>query len=214
MGTTSDILALAASQLQDISNRRWTVAASLVPYFNLGLLEILRVDPTAYVNEVDITLVAGAFQNLPADTIELIDVVCNKDSTGARGKAVTEIKKDFLDSVYPDWLSFPADKVVQYAVIDPRDPYAFAVFPPQPASTDQFLVVKTVAPPTPITDGTSDFPYDDSYKSPMVDYIVYRVLSEETTVQGALAKAKVFYGSFIQGITQREVTSKQVQTGE
>ncbi len=201
---TGEILGNAAQQLQDITGRRWGQNSVLVPYLNLAILEILNLKPEALAITTTITLVAGAVQGIATTDIALIDVVCNMASGDIRGRVITHLDKAQMDSVFPEWMvSYPlgtANLEVYHAVIDGRDPKKFYVFPPQPDPTSQNLEAIICTPPTEMSTVDDIFPLDDSYIPAAIDYVVYRALAEETTIQNALSKATMFYQKFLQDL--------------
>lgn len=208
MNATGMILTLAAQQLQDTTGQKWDISV-LVPYINLFLLEVMNLKPEAYATTQNITLIAGPIQSLPAGAINLIDVVCNMGVSGTvRGLEIQDILKDSMDDLVPGWMSYTASDVVQFVVIDPRNPKKFGVFPPQPATPAKIEAVLTIAP-TPITSQDGTFPFDDGYIPPAIDYVIFRALAEETSQPNAMAKSTLFFNSFLQKLGLRTNQEKQ-----
>lgn len=208
MTTINTVLTLASQQLQDAGTVRWTNTASLVPYANLGILEIITLKPDAYPTTQDVTLVAGPTQSIPTTAINLVDVVGNVIGGKLFG-AIISLNKQQMDLVLYNWTEFPPNAVVRYAMIDDRNPKIFYVFPPQPTGTATKARCVLTLPPTVITSTGATFPLDDSYQAALVDYIVYRCLVEETTVPNAVNKAQQFQNAFLRDLGMMENTEKQ-----
>jgi len=214
MNATGMILTLAANQLQDETGQNWDVSV-LVPYLNLFFLELTNLKPEAFADVQNITLVAGPVQTIPATAIALIDVICNMGTSGTtRGQEIKSVPKESMDDLVPGWMSFTADQTVLYVIIDPRTPKKFYVFPPQTGTPVKVEAVLTM-PPTPITSPDGTFPLDDSYVPAAVDYVIYRALSEETTIPNAQAKAVLYYNKFMQDLgLKTNVETKNEQKGK
>jgi hypothetical protein len=212
---TENVLYLAAREIQDVSGRRWDRLDVLLPYLNLGILEVINLKPDSFVVPKDLPLSEGAIQVLPIEVFELIDFVCNVGADGKIGGVITGIQKKSLDLTVPGWLSVTPDTEVIYGVVDRRDPKNYYIYPPQPASTTQLIRLKVTEQPgqvESIQQELKDLPFDASYQPALTDYIVYRVLSEETTIPNALAKSASFYNKFIQGLGIKTVGEKQSQS--
>lgn len=207
LSATQEILLLADNQLQDQTGVKWG-PDRLIPYLNLGILEIINLKPEAYPTTVPITLVAGPTQNLPAGAIGLIDVVCNLDATGVIPQSVIRsVDKTAMDHLIPGWMTFTATAVVSYAILDPRDPHKFYVFPPATGGNKVQAVIST--PPGALADSDSTFPLDDSYRPAAVDYLIYRALAEETSQPNALAKSKDFYQAFLRDLGVKSASEQK-----
>jgi len=212
---TETVLYLAAREIQDVTGRRWDKIDVLLPYMNEGILEIINLKPDAFVVTHDIALNEGPVQKFPDEMIQFIDFVCNVSDAGVIGLEIRGVIKEFLDQMVPGWMaSTPGDTVV-FGVVDRRDPKSFYIYPPQPAETTRLIRAKITKQPDQIETVQHeliDLPMDPSYQPALVDYITYRVLSEETTVPGAVAKGTTFYNKFLQDLGLKSQTDKQIQS--
>ena len=215
-GTTQAILSLVSRQLQDLTGKTWDQTTVLIPYMNLAIGAIINEKPEALPSTGNISLVAGAIQKLVAGSFFMIDVVCNMGADGnTQGKAVTSIKKEHMDSLYPGWLNHPADSEVTFVIEDDRDPKTFYIFPPQPDPPTQKLRVIAATTPDLITAVTDPFPLDDSYQEATLDYIIYRALKEETTIPNAQTKADSFFSKFMADLgLKTQAEKKSYSEGE
>jgi len=211
---TEQILLDAQQQLQDSLGVTYDYDA-LYPYLNLAIKEIVNLKPEAYAVTEDLTLAAGSIQSLGSTDIQLMDVVCNlgTGTTSVIGTTITPMKKGNIDRALPNWMTYTADAVVKHVITDERNPKTFYVFPPQPSSgTGKIQVVVSQAPDD-ITDISDEFPLDLSYVPAAVDYLVYRALSEETSIPNAQAKAMTFKNKFLEDLGLKSNQEKQTQSG-
>ena len=167
----------------------------MLPYLNLAMLEIVNLKSDAYTTTEITALAAGTSQTIPAGYFRLLGVLNNMGPGGLTpGNAVRFLNKAILDSQYPGWMTSPPSDQVTYIVRDPFDPTAFYVYPPN-SGLGHLQIVYSVPPPV-ITSILGTFPLDDSYIPACIDYIVYRCLAEQTTIQGALQKAQAYLQKF------------------
>ena len=195
VGTTEEILIDVEKQIQDVLGVAYPPDV-LLPYLNLAIAAIVRLDPSAYPVPTDFTLVAGAKQTVDESVIKIMDVVCNLISGTVVGSSVTMLLRKQIDMLVPSWQTFTANNTVLNVIMDESDPYAFYVFPPQPSSPTQKLRMIFSELPSLITDADGDFPLEASYKLCCINYVLYLVLREETTIPNALNKANMCLGQF------------------
>jgi hypothetical protein len=203
----STILALAARQLQDATNIAWDATNVLLPYYNLGVLEVCNLKPEAYPVTKTVVLVAGATQSLDDTAIELLDVVCNMGVDGATpGKNIRILSKEAVDLLLPDWQTYPPGSVVLFIMIDSRNPKYFYTIPP--------IAVATSLPQIKLIQAADESVLDDSYTPALVDYVVYRALAESTTIAGAMQKAGLYLSKFMQDLGLKTAIEKTVERKE
>jgi len=213
-GALGDLLLMVYEQLKDEFGVNWP-PSKLLPYLNYFVLETLNLKPEAYTEETTVSLVTGARQSLPAGTIALIDALYNITTVNTyevvTAPAITLINKKNLDFLFPGWLAADPDSSVSFVVKDDRNPNVFYTYPPQPASPGVIKLLLS-APPAEIDTDSTEIPFDDSYKPACVDYLLYRALIEETTIQGANAKALTFFNKFLQDLGLKSNTEKQTES--
>jgi len=204
---TTEIIVTVQRQLQDVTGVSYP-AEDLIPYMNLFFAELIGVVPSAYNVTEDIGLVAGAKQTLPEGTKKLLNVICNISGSVYVGPAPTILPRSTLDTLIPSWQLFTSSKTVLNVIRDEDDSYVFYTFPPQPVGTDQKLRVILSMLPTAIEDQSDDFPLEESYKLPCINYMLYLTLREETTIPNALNKAnmclEMFYKELGVEMTQQK----------
>lgn len=211
----SDIFALVKRQLQDLTGKIWDTTATMIPYFNLAIKEIVNTKPEAFTQIFTFPLAAGPRQSLPPGALFLVDVESILDVAGNPVSGVVLISKEVLDRLLPGWYSFvDTDDTVKYVIRDERNPLKFYAFPPPPGSTVQSAALVCACYPAEITADTDDFPLDNSYVPAAVDFITSMCLGEETTIPGAQAKAQMLTQRFYQKLgVKTQVKSKSDSEG-
>jgi hypothetical protein len=192
-----EIILNVQKQVQDVTGMVYT-PETLIPYINLAIVAMIKINPTIYPVMRVFELVEGPMQTLESYEIAILDVVCNMTTKTVVADSVTILDRKNLDQLIPSWQTFTANKVVKYVIKDDMNPYVFYVFPPQPPSTDQGLKMIFSEIPTQIVESDDAFPLDESYKLPCINYVLYLVLREETTIPNALNKANLCLGQFMQ----------------
>lgn len=184
--------------------------ADLVGWLNSGQREIVLLKPNAFASPVVETLQPGTVQTITG--LAFIRVSRNMWDANTAGAAVTPIAQELLDELYPGWHTSPPSLVIKNYMFDKRQPQTFLVFPPQTNPAGYAEVIQTPYP-TDVTIVSSVITGNilrDMYEGALIDYTVYRALSEETG-QADLATADKFYQRFINalgGKSQAEASSQ------
>jgi hypothetical protein len=171
----SDLLERASRLLNDEDRTRWT-SSELIEWINDGLYAICAADPSAYTDEVEVTLVAGVRQALPAGATRLISAEYNKSDYSV----VTPCDRGALDLAIPDWRSSDyANAHVSHVMYDAAaHPTEFLIYPAQPTSTTAKLVAVVAQNPPPAT-AASTLALDEKYREPLLNYMLYRAFSKD-----------------------------------
>lgn len=189
----SAIVGKVSMLLQDGTNIRWTTV-ELLDWLNDGQREVVMYKPNACVKNVDVVLVAGTKQSIPADGISLIDIPRN---TG--GHAIRVTNRQVLDAQIPDWhaTSRAANEIVHYCYT-PFDPRTFYVYPPALAATSVEVIY--AASPAAATIN-SVISIDDIYGTSLINYVAYRAYSKDAEYAENAKAAESYYNAFIKGIS-------------
>lgn len=192
----SDVLNRAAKTLLDHRFERWE-RPELIAWAADAALAIIERRPAAGTRTLTVTLQAGTLQVLPADCVQLMDVVRNVDASGAPGRIIRLTDRQSLDDENPDWHADPeADQVKQYTY-DERLPTEFFVYPPVIAGTKVQLSAACV--PAPVSEETDQLAINPIYRPAIVDYIVYRAMSKDDDAAN-IQKAAMHYSAFVDAI--------------
>jgi hypothetical protein len=198
-----EIIVSVQKQVQDITGTLYN-AEYVLPYANLAFIEMVKTDPASYPVTKVFELVAGTIQTLDTAEISILGVVCNMTNKVTESDTVVAMTREKIDQLIPTWHTFTANKVVKYVVLDKADQNHFHVFPPQPIHTDQGLKMIFSEIPPYVYESDDSFPFEASYKLPCINYILYLILREETTIPNALNKANMCLAQFFRqmGVTQ------------
>ena len=186
--------------LQDTTGVRWP-DSELLDWLNDGQREIVLYKPNAFIKNLAVRMAGGTKQSLPADGVQLIDVVRNMGTNGTTpGRAVRITMREVLDSQLPDWHSETPSSVVKHYVYSLFDPKNFYVYPPQPAAGQGYIELVYGASPTDTTLGGT-ITLDDIYQNVLVDYILYRAYSKDTEYAADQNRAAAHQNAYIAALT-------------
>lgn len=188
----SRIISQARILLKDAAAVRWT-DPELLGWLNGAQLQVVAVRPDANAKKVDLVLVAGVEQSIPAGGTRLLDVIRN-----AAGRAVTLIVRDQLSAFNPDWYTTAAATAVKHYLFDDSDPKSFEVYPPAIAGAT--LRVLYAAIPADCTALDSDIALDDIYEGPMIDWVCYRAWLKDGDATADASRAAGALGTFMQAL--------------
>lgn len=187
--------------LQDTTGVRWPSDTELLGWLNDGQREVMVFKPNANVKNVAVKLTTGTKQQLPADGVQLIDVVRNMGLDGnTPGRAIRIVMREVLDAQVPNWHSAtPAaeSKHYTYTLLDPK---TFYVYPPQPSSGQGYAELVYGATPVDATINGA-ITLDDIYQNVLVDYILYRAYSKDTEYAADQNRADKHQAAYIAALT-------------
>lgn len=198
--TAASIIAKAQTILQDSTGVRWP-DTELLGWLNDGQREIVLFKPNAFVKNTAVKLVGGTKQALPADGVQLLDVVRNMGTDGQTpGRAVRITMREVLDSQLPNWHIETATTEAQHYMYSFLDPKNYYVYPPQPTSGQGYVELIYAASPTEAAlNGTITL--DDIYQTVLVDYILYRAYSKDTEFSADQNRAAAHQSAYIAALT-------------
>ena len=198
--TVNSVIAKAQTILQDTTGIRWP-DAELLGWLNDGQREIVLYKPNAFVKNTPIKLVGGTKQTLPADGVQLVDVVRNMGLNGSTpGRAIRITMREILDSQVPNWHLATASSEVKHYMYTMLDPKTFYVYPPQPDTNQGYAELIYGAAPTEASLGGT-ITLDDIYQTILVDYILYRAYSKDTEYAADQNRAAAHQSAYIAALT-------------
>lgn len=173
------LVAEIAVELQDPDCVRWS-AGQIVGYLNDAQRFIVGKSASATAQEVEITLVEGARQEVPANARSLLDVIRNVDG---RQRAIRQVARGALDASAPNWAAGRGRHEVRHFITDARTPRLFDVYPPVAAGVKvlAMLCMEPVDLPAP-SGGTADtvtgnLMLNDEYREAVRHYALFRAWS-------------------------------------
>lgn len=181
--------------LQDPSNARWSLD-ELLSWLNEGQRVIVKNKPNAYSLTAALPLSSGTYQSMPADAIQLLDVIRNS-STSTR--IVRQTTREELDAINPSWHdpANAAEEVDHFTYTD-YEPLSFYVQPPNDGN-GQLEILYSAIPPE-VNDPIDTMSVPDFYRSALVDYVLYRCFLKDSEDAANRAMAETFYGQFMSGL--------------
>lgn len=212
MGTITARLVIEKAQiiLQDVTGVRWPAEDEMLGWLNDGQREIVGLKPNLYVKNLSFRLAPGTKQAMPADGIQLIDVVRNMGVDGSTpGRAIRIVMREILDAQVPNWHVATPSVDVKHYTYSPLDPKHFYVYPPQPpAQTGYAEIVYNASPPN--VAFNAPIAVDDTYQNVLIDYMLYRAYSKDTEYaadQNRAATHRNTYLSALLGVANSEATA-------
>lgn len=195
MFAASEVITRAGYLLNDIENITYTVD-ELVLWAYDGAAAILRARPPAGTETEEVTLSAGALQQLSGNAIQMLDIV-----RVVGGRPIERTSRHQLDAWEPDWYEEEQTSDLIHYTYDERKPTQFYVYPPAAAGTVvEALVVRL---PDPFT-AQANIPLGPEYIDPLTSYVVHRAISKDSEYADTQL-AVMFYQQFSQALgTQNE----------
>lgn len=206
-----DIMESASVLLLDEANTRWPLT-ELCKWINEGVKAIVLAKPSASSATIDITLVAGTLQKVPATgtptPLVLQNISANVRSLApnrALGRAITIVGRTILDAADPNWHDtryVPFKKDVRHYVYDEASPLEFFCYPGNNGDgTVQALVSTLPAPlaatgdPKLLASYAGDVGLPEPYSDPLLDYVLYRSQMKDD-LPGAAGRSAMHYQQF------------------
>lgn len=194
------VIGNARRLLLDTNNAtpRWSDAV-LLAILNEGQKALAMLNPEAVAKTGVHVLAAGTHQNIPADGMAFLALVRNIDSSGNPGRAITACAIDALSHSAPNWHNNGTSTTAWQFCVDPVNRRRFYVFPALAAGVSVEVAYAVNPADIPTLDDALTVP--DWYSAALVDYIIYRALSENDGDAPARERAQVHYVYFTNQVT-------------
>jgi len=201
--------------LNDTEGDTWA-QETLLDWANQGERDIVSLVPQANPVIESVQLSAGVKQTLPTGGIAFINVLRNMGTDGETpGRAITLTSLQALAVFAPNWSSETEVASIYNAMPDLKDPTTYHVSPPSDGTG--YVELEYAKTPTPI-DYDDEGSWKDSYLTikenyynALVNYILYRALSQDSGIQGTRQRALDAYGAFYRdlGLQPQQHTQQQ-----
>ncbi len=179
--TLRSVLENTVGMLENDDLATWTVV-DLVRYANDGQIDMCNRRPDLFSHYVDMPLVAGWRQRIPADGVKLLDVHAN--AVGSK-RACTLVQRSMLDAQLRGWRSLEPVLEVDHYLFDEREPARFDVFPPAAVGASLSLeyarrpaAMAVPAPDTPLSAVAGNVNVPDEMSVALQHYIAFRCYAE------------------------------------
>ena len=164
----------------------------------LKRMSVLRPDLFSFIGDIS-TIANTVLQSCPSDSLRLIEIFQIKN-----GDAVTEVSRDVLDQMYPNWVNEAAGTPVNF-MRHVRSPNKFFLYP-RPSAGVILVGEYAQVPPTYTLSQTIAL-LPDAYLPVAVDGVVFLAESVDNEHVNS-NRAKLFQDSFAQTLA----TGLQVRT--
>ena len=213
-----DIIERVEHVLQD-TNVRWP-RLELQNWINESYLNITLLRPDANAKTGTFTCAAGSRQVLTAQFasgLRLLDVTRNLAAASTK-KAVRLVSRAVLDDQRPTWHSETGNINIQHYMVDARQPKEFFVYPPATNAAQIEIVYADAPTPHALSEAALDpagsdttvINLDDTYTTPMIDWVLYRAYSKDAEYGANEQRAAAAYGAFNQVIGAKTQTDAAV----
>lgn len=182
----SAIISSVKTTIQDTTNVRWS-DAELLGYLNDGQRAIATRRPDSCSVIGNVTCVAGTKQALPDAATSVLRVLRNMGSGSTPGRAIRHVPLELLDANVPNWHAMTPVPEILHAVLDPRMPQNFYVYPPAAANT--VVEVLYAGPPADVPNTSTAISIDDVYATALKDYIAMRAYLKDQDLAGNAERA-------------------------
>lgn len=166
----SAVIDKARSTLLDETGVAWT-DSEVIGYLNLAIHAVCTAFPSAFTKLVSVQLDAGAFQALPDDGLEVLDVVQNVD-----GPAVRQVDRQLMSATDPQWMIATPTVFVREFMFELVDPRRFYVSPPN-TGAGSVMVLYAAAPPL-VSTLADVVPLVQTYIAPLYEHVLSTAFSK------------------------------------
>lgn len=203
--TPADIITEARVLVQDTRAPYRYSDTLMLGWVNQTLkrMSVLRPDLFSVIGDIP-TVANTVLQSCPSDSLRLVEIFQIKN-----GDAVTEVNRDVLDQMYPNWVNETAGTPVNF-MRHVRSPNKFFLYP-RP-SADVVLVGEYAQVPPAYTIAQTITSLPDAYLPVAVDGVVFLAESVDNEHVNS-GRAKLFQDSFAQtlatGLQVRSITDTE-----
>jgi hypothetical protein len=169
-----DFLEDVAVDLGDPNFDLWS-KGDLLGFLVDGLGEMILYTPDQFTNNVDVVLVDGAQQSMPANAVDLVTPVCNL-AAGIPTRAIRPVSLMALDRAAPSWRSETPSATTKGVAYDRANGGVFYVTPP--AIAGNTIRLGLLVQPVDL-EFHEDVPVDETYFGALKNYIYFRAFSRD-----------------------------------
>ena len=212
---------MAERKILDESNDDYS-EQNLVDLYNLAIKEIVNLVPSASSETRTWKLSATTKQMIPADGVNLVDVIMNMGANGqVPGAAIRETTLKIMKTLLPGWEADSPSAVTEHYLRIPESKTAFFVYP-KSDGTNWIMADVTVLPAPVLWDAGDVWKIavigiDDTYSHAIINGMVYIAYDDDSDMPGNTPRSQIYYTRFLQDLglrDQRMVTRKQRQVAQ
>ena len=206
--TVGHCIDMAERKILDESNDEYS-EQNLLDLYHTAIKEIVNLVPRSHTESRGWKLAPSTRQVIPADGVEIVDVVMNMGSDGATpAKGVRETTLDIMKALLPDWESDTATEIVEHWMRIPESKAEFMVYPRSTGNTHILARVTTI-PAQVLWDAGGNFklaiiPIDDTFTTAIINGMVYIAYDDDSDTPGNTPRSQMFYNRFLQDLGLRQ----------
>jgi hypothetical protein len=214
--TLIDVLSRVGLLFHDVAFERLPGGKTdYTAFVNDAIRQVVLVRPDANVVTSVVQLVPGTKQTLPASGVRLIDITRNMGADGTSpGAPITEVERSILDAMNYSWHSDVGETSIENYAFDVKNPRVFHVTPPVHSATAVNVEMSYSSIPTALVDDADDFPLDDIFFGPVVDFTLYRMNILDDASQASDFKAQHYLSNFYNALGLEFQGGQAVAPGE
>jgi hypothetical protein len=194
--TANDFIADAAELYGDVDYNRVSTT-TWIKYLNASIRALILVRPDAGATTENLQLAAGIKQDLPSDSLRLLDITRNMGTDGlTAGKIITPADRKHIDYANLLWPAATGDIAIDNFSYDKENPQIFYVSPPVSSTVNVYVEFQSSKLPTAVTGTGSATGVNDIFFEPLVQYMLYKAFSaddEDVEFQKAIVHMQNFF---------------------
>lgn len=219
-----DIIGRVEEVLQDQDATRWS-RLQKQDWLNECYDAIVALRPDANSQVGTLTCTAGVRQditNIDAEAVRVLDVVRNLAVSSNKGAVRLKTRAE-LDDLDPLWYSLTGTVDIEFFAFDPKLPKQILTYPPALITAQLEVIYQAaVSPKHALTEPQLDpagsqadvILLNDMYSPAIVDYVLHRCYSKDSTSNPAQAKAAQYLDSFITKLNAKTETDAVSAPGD
>lgn len=192
---------------------RWS-DDELIRWINDSRMAIITRKPSACSKIATVALAAGSHQAVPANGVQLLDIICNMGMDGASpGRSIRRTDRQNLDDDDLYWQSATQKVEISQFTYDDRTPKDYFVSPPAKVGTQ--IKISYAAIPDQVNTTGDALDVGLEVMDAVVNYVAFRAKSKDSEYANA-AEAAGFYGAFGDALgvqTQTQAAASPNQPG-
>lgn len=192
---------------------RWD-DAELLRWINDSRMAIITRKPSACSKIATVPLAGGSHQQVPANGVQLLDVICNMGLDGqSAGRSIRRTDRQNLDDDDLYWQRATPKVEISQFTYDDRTPKDYFVSPPAQAGTH--IKICYAAIPAPVSAPTDMLDVGLEVMDAVVNYVAFRAKSKDSQYANA-GEAAAFYAAFGDALgmqTQTQAAASPNQLG-
>lgn len=204
--TPQTIITEVRKLIQDAAGDRFS-DSDLVGFVNQAIKRMVSLRPDLFVTSAAVETTDDVVeQSLPTSAVRLLEIF-----SVVGGSAVTEVDRETMDQMYPEWVTEASGTPVNW-IRHPRKPTGYFLYPRPSASVQ--LNTQYVDTPSDYTLSATITGLPESYFTAIIDCVVFLAESVDAESVGN-DRAKFYYDNFLEalGIDQNQRAVVDAESG-